>query len=218
MRKLMVSMCFLAVLSLTGGAQALMLTFDDAFTPSVDDNAVAPLSNGYGGFDWNDVDVINSSIPISGIAVNGYSNGTVSPSNVALTAFGRPGTMSSDTPFTFNSAYLNGAWAYDLSVRVQGWRDNSLIYDTTVVVGSYSPTFCTFNYLNVDRLIFSTSGGINAGYSPQLPPGPITPDGPRQVVIDNLTINGPISSVPEPTSLLLLGLGIAGAAFRRVLR
>jgi hypothetical protein len=80
---------------------------------------------------------------------------------------------------------------------VQGLRSGSLIYDTNVVVSVTNYTFFRFNFTDIDRLKFISSGGQKA-FS-----GLYADDG-THFVMDNFTFE----LVPEPSSLLLV---VAGA-------
>ncbi len=71
-----------------------------------------------------------------------------------------------------------------------------MLYDTTVVASATAPTWFTFNYLNIDSLTFTPSGGENAGFPPPRAGG-------EQFAMDNMTIE----FVPEPSSLLLATAG-----------
>jgi hypothetical protein len=115
----------------------------------------------------------------------------VSPSNVAFNDFGSPAEIDSSSNFNFFGVYLTGAWDSNLNIEVEGFRSGTMLYDTTVVASATSPTLFTFNYLNIDRLDFSSSGGQDAGFS--------TVFGGQNFVLDNFAFE----FVPEPSPLLL---------------
>ena len=124
----------------------------------------------------------------------GYNYGMVTPSNVAFNAGGYPAQIDSPgTNFNFLSAYLTGAWNSNLNIEVQGFNGATLLYDTTVVASATSPTLFTFNYLNVDRLAFNSSGGQYAGFG----------SSGEQFVMDNFDFE----FVPEPSAFLLTAAG-----------
>jgi hypothetical protein len=135
--------------------------------------------------------------------LSGYYYGMVSASNVAYNSGGFDAEIDSlGTKFNFLSAYLTGAWNSNLNIEVQGFSGASLLYDTNVVAGATSPTLFTFNYLNISRVRFSSSGGQDAGF----PEGA----GSLNFAMDNLSIE----FVPEPSTLLLAALGaLALSAF-----
>jgi len=116
----------------------------------------------------------------------------VSPSNVAEMVSGCE-IDSFATNFNFLSAYLTGFWNSNLNIEVQGYRDTNLIYDETKVVSATSPTLCTFDYLDIDRLCFTSSGGQPA----------FGIDYGGIFVMDNFMFE----FVPEPSTFLLAALG-----------
>jgi len=72
------------------------LTFDD-LSPG---EFSIPITNGYGGMQWNNFGVV------AGAIGNGYQTGTVSPPNVAFNESGSPASISFTGTFTLKSAYL----------------------------------------------------------------------------------------------------------------
>lgn len=154
------------------------------------------ITNLYQGLTWTNFKAENAVLLMSNVGTNGYYYGMVSASNNAFNALGDPAEIdSSGTNFNFLGAYLTGAWNNNLNIEVQGFRGASLVYSQMVVASATSPTLFTFNYLNVDRLTFSSSGGQSAGF----PFG-----GGEQFAMDNFTFQ----LVPEPSSLLLAALGV----------
>lgn len=153
-----------------------------------------PISSPYEGLDWDNFYALNGAT-YSGNP-SGYQNGMVSEPFVAYNANAGPAAFSSASPFDFNSVYLTGAWNDDLHIRVQGYLGATLLYDNTVVVNAAAPTLFNFNYLDIDRVLFTSSDGINHGYN----------GSGEHFVMDDLTIN---AAVPEPASFLLLAAGLA---------
>lgn len=175
--------------SLAGSARAdIFINFDDLTTTSA-----ALISNGYRGFDWNNFAVLNTTSEYNSFGTNGYTNGTVSAPNVAANDHD-PASMSSTTPFTFNSAYFTGAWNNGLNITVTGLLNGVTEDTTTFTVDSTAPTLEAFNWANINELDFSSSGGTSAGYG----------GAGEYFAMDNMTLNGPVPSVPEPGSWLLL--------------
>ena len=154
------------------------------------------IPNGYQGLVWSNFVAMNAFLYAgqSPFYTNGYYYGIVSASNVAFNANGGIGEIDSSTNFNFLSAYLTGAWNSNLSIEVQGFRGASLVYDDTIVAGATNPTLFAFNYMDVSRLDFISSGGEPAFFAVS---------GGNQFVMDDFTFE----LIPEPSSLLLAALG-----------
>lgn len=164
-----------------GQAQAVVATFDDL------PNTIDWIPNGYQGFNWNNFAYVN---PVGfGLSGTGYDYGTVSSPNVAFNNAGNPASVSvASGQFDFKSAYLTGAWRNGLNILVEGFLGGVSKYSQTVTVNSTSPTKFSFNYLGIDNLRFTSSGGVNAGYG----------SSNRQFALDNFEA----APVPEPTTML----------------
>ncbi|HOE67896.1 MAG TPA: PEP-CTERM sorting domain-containing protein [Candidatus Hydrogenedentes bacterium] len=179
-------------------AQATVLTFDDV-GPNM-----TTIPNGYGGFDWTNMSVSDSRADYD--ASPGYVTGVVSDYFTAYNQWGHVATIAAST-FTFTGAYLTAAWNEGLNIDVLGYRNGSLVYSSTVVVDPYAPTWFAFNYMDITSLVMQSYGGVD-----------VIPGGEGvHFVMDNFTFNeSPV--VPEPATLLLLGVGIAGIGVRRFRR
>jgi hypothetical protein len=173
-----------------------LITFDDLSETGTG----SFLQNGYHGLNWSNFGCINAVLRQglylpSPFLTNGYYYGMVSASNVAVAGFANPAEIDSPGPnFNFLSVYLTGQWNSNLNIEVQGFGGPNLLYDTNVVANATNPTLFTFNYLNIDRLLFTPSGG-QAAFSPYPPD--------ETFVMDNLSIE----FVPEPSTVLLAALG-----------
>ena len=120
----------------------------------------ALIPNGYDGFDWSNFYYLD------GDAYNpnsGYANGAVSGPNVAFNGFGESASLSGPT-FNFIGADLTAAWNNGLSITVDGYDNGVLVDQETVVVNSTGPTWFEFDFNGITDLVFSSSGGTNAGY------------------------------------------------------
>ncbi len=180
-----------------GISQGYVLTFDDI---STSDSGLIFDSYNYGGFDWLPPSTgwafyyMKSSV----FPDSGFANGIVSGNYVAFPSTYDPagigGLISSDS-FTFNGAYFTAAWRDGLNIQVDGYLEEEIVYTTTIVVGTTSPTWFNFNYAGIDEIRFVASGGTHhEGYEYDN----------THFAIDNFTY------VPEPTTLLLLTLGAFG--------
>ena len=177
-------------------ASAGVLTFDDLPNPGA---GLPNVPNGYGGLNWSNMLYMDPAArTASGTSVPGYLNGVVSPRNVA---FNGGGTMAvvSDGIFTFNGAYLTGAWNDNLNITVNGKLGAVQLYSQTVVVNTQTPTYFNFNYAGIDTLTIDSFGGTPHGF-----PGG---GAGTQFAMDNFTVN-----VPEPSPVALLSIGAIGLA------
>jgi len=188
-------LAFFALISIpmVSARSQTVITFDDLSVTSTG-LAIASIPNGYQSLTWSNMDVVNAVREATLNGTNGGYYGMVSPSNVALNAFGGSAEIDAQgTNFDFLSTYLTGVWNSNLNIEVEGFRSGTLLYDTTVVASATSPTLFTFDYSDIDRLYFSSFGGQPA----------YTPVPEYEFVMDNMTIE----FVPEPSSLLLAAFG-----------
>lgn len=185
-----------AVLLAGASAQATVLTFDDLPVNE------APIPNGYGGLNWSNMYYLNTFNLATYYPTNGYTNGTVSGDYVALNAGGNMAVTSGAAPFDFTGAYFTGAWNNGLNINILGYNGVTLLYNTTVIVDTYSPTWFQFDYFGVTDLVFSSFGGVSAaGY------------GGYQFAMDNFTFNQQPTPTPEPGTIALVGAGILGLGY-----
>ncbi|MGE5657143.1 MAG: PEP-CTERM sorting domain-containing protein [Actinomycetota bacterium] len=174
-------------------AQAAVLGFDDLSRPTFGGSVVP---QGYGGLNWNNFYYIQDMS--TSFSNSGYQNGAVSQPKVAFNGFGNPASISSNTPFNFDSAFLTAALDDRLSITVAGLLGGVEKFSQTVTANTQNPTFAKFNYTGIDQLNF-TSFNSTTGVSGDT----------KQFAIDNITYE----PVPEPTTIIgsLLGVGILGA-------
>jgi hypothetical protein len=187
-----------ALLLGAGAARADVIGFDD-LSPGFG----AALPDGYAGFAWDNIHVLNSSL----FPNSGYDGAAVSQTNVAYNAWGSAAAVE-DGAFTFNGAYFTAAWRDGLNVQVQGYSGGTLLYDWTIVVDHDGPTWFAFNYVGIDRLTFNSFGGTEVeGLS----------GSGAQFAMDDFTYNVPHAPLPPAA---LLGLGLIGGigAVRRLRR
>ena len=191
------SLVLLTLLSPAGNASTL-LTFDDI--PNADNTE---LFDGYAGFNWDQFYAKQTSLSPN----SGYANGTVSSPNVAFNWFANPATISSATPFDLTSGYFTAAWNDGLTVVAIGYLGAVQVAAHTFVIDTSGPTLEVLNFLGVDSVTFTSSGGV---HNPNF-----TGEG-THFALDNLLING--SAVPEPSTFFMSGIAVIaglGAYARR---
>jgi hypothetical protein len=185
--RIMIGVMTTILLVVSYPACGIVLTFDDAIMSSA-----GPIPNGYGGLNWSNFHALDDVSYNGPGSTSGYINGLVSGRYVACNPFANP-AMVSDGYFDFIGAYFTGAWNEGLNIKVDGYHDDSLIYSETVVASYYSPTWYTFDFVNVNKLQFSSFGGIDAD--------PGDSGNGEHFAMDNFTF------VPEPATICLFGLG-----------
>jgi hypothetical protein len=188
---------------LMGASLAFTASSAGAVTINFDDlGNGASISPGYNGFSWSNFFALNA-VQFANDGPSGYTNGNVSPSNVAYNGFANPASFYASNQandFTLNSFYLTGAWNNGLSVLVQAFDNGNLVNSTTLIVSTLSPTLFTLNWSGIDSVLFTSFGGISAGYR----------GAGAHFALDNLTVNGAVSAVPVPAALPLLLTGLGG--------
>lgn len=200
----------LSLLALSPAAQAALITFDD-----LNCGVGAAIADGYAGLNWDNFYCANGATAYGGNS--GYNAGRVSGTNVAYNRFGDPAevtvTAPGGTKFNLNSIYLTAAWNDGLVVTITAYRNGTAVSTTTHTLSATAPALVTLNLSQIDRVIFSSSGGtFHDGYDPR---GEGT-----HFVMDNLDVT---FGSPAPTSvptlsewgLLLLGAALGATALRR---
>lgn len=167
-------------------ASAAIITFDDLTPAGLDEGG--QILNGYAGFNWANFGIVNG-LTYGNPTPTGYTYGVVSPANVGYNQGSNPASFSSSTPFTLNSAYVTKAWLPGLTT-FDGYNGTTLLYSINVSSTTAAPTFVTFNWLNVTKVVMSDG---NDTY---------------QTAIDNIAVN----AVPVPAAVWLLGSGLIGLA------
>ncbi len=166
---------------------------------------------------------------------NGYVTGAVSPPTVAWvppdgTSDTATATLSSSTPFAFESAALTSAWTDNLVLHVTGYLNGQVVDSKTVTLNPSGPTMVNFGFQDVDNVRLSSSGGtIDPAFFAPTPSAPTRPPMP-QFVMDNVTVDAasvipppspptspaPLPTpLPEPSGLAVAGVLAASRWFRR---
>lgn len=182
-----------ASLTLASFSQATVVTFDD----------VNSIPAGYNGLNWGNFLTLNG----NGY-YGGYQNAFVSGTRVAYNASANDASVSGSV-FDFNGAFLTAAWNDNLNIQVTGSLAGNTLFTKTVIASTQSSQWFSFNFTGIDTLSFHSFGGTpNAIYAAN--------GWGQHFAMDNFTFNQS-TKVPEPSALLLLGLGLLGLAGARVL-
>jgi len=182
---------------------AMTIGFDD-LTDASGGFGGTPIGSGYNGLTWTNWNVLNTADFTTNFGPSGATPGTVSAPNIAYNPDGGEAIFSSPlaSPFTLNTADLTAFYNDNLQVTVTG-KLGGVTKDTeTVTLSATAATLETFSFADINEvdLLVTGSGTHHSGYS----------GAGTQVAMDNLTITTGVVTTPEPSTLAILGAGLAG--------
>jgi PEP-CTERM motif len=181
---LLLTACLFLISSLSA---AEVITFN-----SLPGNGTA-IPNGFAGMDWNNFYDVSMAQMLIGNNVPGGALNTSFATNTA----GAPAWFTSTGTFSFASALLATDGTSPLRLEVVGLLNGKVVDQAMLTLSSAVPAQETFNWSGIDGVRFVPQPGIN---------------GKLQFALSQLVVN--VASVPEPTSLLLLGSGLGMLCIR----
>ena len=130
--------------------RSTLVGFDDLVTIGIKE-----IPFGYHGLSWHNWVATHHKFYDG----EGYVNTTMSGEFVAYNSSGHPVKISRDRPFDFVGGYFGSAWlsqAEGETLRVTGWRDDTLAYDENITLSALGPIYFSANFRNITRLEFAT--------------------------------------------------------------
>lgn len=185
-------------------AEAVVVTFDDIETT----HGFGAVENGYGDLNWTNFGYVNQIFHPD----SGYENGLVSGEYTAFNWYAQPAEVTGEL-FNFEGTFLSAAWNNGLNVLVEGFSEGILKYSQNVVVNPSESSWFDFDYTEVDKVRFTSFGGVDAKPDDNIVG--------RNFVMDNFTYNRSNSEeVPEPITVLgsLVALGFGGIFYKKYSR
>lgn len=192
MKKIILGIYLLLCTSL---ASAAVIDFDD-----LSGDPSNPITDGYQGFNWTTL----GSIASSEFPNSGFEAGVVSGSNTAFNFFASDVSifLASEGSFDFIGAFFTAAWIGDYfhEISFEGWLDGVLVYslDSAIALANDSPTWIQLDWAGIDQLnIYSNLAGWD------------------HWAMDDFTVTVNAASVPEPSGLVLMLMGLIGVSLLR---
>lgn len=183
-------------------AQATIVGFDSGITEGYDGEGFVP--NGYAGLNWNSFVAVNATPYVAAYGyMNGITYGVVSAPAVAI-GVTSSSSFSSSAAFSLVNLYMTAVWNNGLNVNIDGYLNGNLVDNYVATLDGTAPLLITLDWGDVDNVVFTPSGGTNAGFG----------NSGVQFAIDNVTIGTPFDA-PEPLTLSIFSAGFGGIAFIR---
>lgn len=140
--------------------------------------------------EWLTINGFQATSLINGQAVGTVSNSSINP------GFLRDTVNGVTTAFEFDSVYLSGSGTTTLRGEL---NLNPVPGLTRTITLTSTPTLYTFDWTGLDTVSWYPNGFTSS----------------FQVQMDNIVINDPPTATPEPTTMLLMGVGALGMGFVR---